>query len=152
MQDVLGVPPAKWREDEEISIFADAVGPERLGGLVQVAPGSEKEATLSPVEAEGGDASSRATLRSPAIDDVGGFAGLGGGRQRGEVVRELDLELVHRTGPAPCPAPAAARDERKGFLMTGLPAPSTPPGGAPAIDRAAPLGYPRPSHPEREDA
>ncbi|RIJ24387.1 acyl-CoA dehydrogenase [Henriciella barbarensis] len=26
MQDVLNVPPAKWREDEEISIFSDAVG------------------------------------------------------------------------------------------------------------------------------
>ncbi|MCZ4296696.1 acyl-CoA dehydrogenase family protein [Henriciella marina] len=26
MQDVLNVPPAKWRDDEEISIFSDAVG------------------------------------------------------------------------------------------------------------------------------
>lgn len=26
MQDILGVPPAKWRQDEEISIFSDAVG------------------------------------------------------------------------------------------------------------------------------
>ncbi|MAN75183.1 MAG: acyl-CoA dehydrogenase [Henriciella sp.] len=26
MRDILGVPPAKWRQDEEISIFSDAVG------------------------------------------------------------------------------------------------------------------------------
>ena len=26
MQDILGVPPARWRQDEEISIFSDAVG------------------------------------------------------------------------------------------------------------------------------
>ena len=26
MQNVLDVPPAKWRQDEEISIFSDAVG------------------------------------------------------------------------------------------------------------------------------